>query len=80
MEVYIPGHELVPLTEENDLIIRDELWLPIEIHKGNRDAINMNSHVSFADYDFPRIGPGEQPVAFDSGIESIVIYPRWWRL
>ena len=80
MEVYIPGHELVPLTEENDLIIRDELWLPIEIHKGNRDAINMNSHVSFADYDFPRIGPGEQPVAFDSGIESLVIYPRWWRL
>ena len=80
MEVYIPGHELVPLTEENDLIIRDELWLPIEIHKGNRDAINMNSHVSFADYDFPRIGPGEQPVAFDSGIQSVVIYPRWWRL
>ena len=80
MEVYIPGHELVPLTEENDLIIRDELWLPIEIHKGNRDAINMNGHVSFADYEFPRIGPGEQFVAFDSGIEAVVIYPRWWRL
>lgn len=80
MEVYIPGHPAEELTEENSLVITDELALPIEIHRGNRDAINMNSHVSFADYDFPRIGPGEQPVAFDSGIEDITIYPRWWRL
>ena len=80
MEVFIPGHPAEELTEENSLVIRDELWLPIEIHRGNRDAINMNSHVSFADYEFPRIGPGEQAVAFDSGIEAVVIYPRWWRL
>ena len=80
MEVYIPGHDLEYLTEENSLIIRDELWLPLEIHKGNRDAINMNSYVAFADYEFPRIGPGEQPVAFDSGVESVAIFPRWWRL
>ena len=80
MEVFIPGHDPEELTEENSLVITDELMLPIEVYGGNRDAINMNSHVSFADYDFPRIGPGEQPVAFDSGIESVVIYPRWWRL
>ena len=80
MEVYIPGHELEYLTEENTLVITDELMLPLEIHRSNRNAINMNSHVSFNDYEFPRIGLGEQTVAFDSGIESVVIYPRWWRL
>lgn len=80
MEVYIPGHDLEYMTEENGTVIRDELWFPIEVHRGNRDPINMNSHVEFADYEFPRIGPGEQPVAFDSSIESVVIYPRWWRL
>lgn len=80
MEVFIPGHDPEELTEENSLVITDELALPIEVYGGNREAINMNSHVSFADYEFPRIGPGEQPVAFDSGIESVVIYPRWWRL
>lgn len=80
MEVFIPGHDPEELTEENSLVITDELMLPIEVYGGNRDAINMNSHVEFADYEFPRIGPGEQPVAFDSGIEAVVIYPRWWRL
>ena len=80
MEVFIPGHDPEELTEENSLVITDELMLPIEVYGGNRTPINMNSHVSFADYEFPRIGPGEQPVAFDSGIESVVIYPRWWRL
>ena len=80
MEVFIPGHGLEEMTDENSLVITDELLLPIEIHKANRDAINMNSHVEFANYEFPRIGPGEQPIPFDSGIESIVIYPRWWRL
>lgn len=80
MEVFIPGHEPEDLTEENEIVIRDELWLPIEIQSGNREAINMNSHVAFADYEFPTIGPGEQPVAFDPTIESVTIYPRWWRL
>ena len=80
MEVYVPGHELEQLTEENSLVINDELMMPLEIHQSNRDAINMNSHVSFADYEFPTIGPGEQSIAFDSGIDSVVIYPRWWRL
>ena len=80
MEVFIPGHALEDLTEENTLVITDELLLPIEIHPGNRDAINMNAYVAFADYEFPRIGPGVQPVGFDDGIESVVIYPRWWRL
>lgn len=80
MEVFIPGHDLGDLTEENGIVIRDELWLPIEIQPGDRDPINMNSHVVFADYEFPTIGPGEQPVGFDSTIESVVIYPRWWRL
>ncbi len=80
MEVFIPGHGLEKMTDEVTLVITDELLLPIEIHKGNRDAINMNAHVAFADYEFPRIGPGENPVTFDPGIESVVIYPRWWRL
>ena len=80
MEVFVPGSDLENLTEENEIIIRDELWLPIQIRKGNSDSINMNSHVAFADYEFPTIGPGEQPVGFDSTIESVVIYPRWWRL
>ena len=48
MEVFIPGHDPVDLTEENGLVITDELALPIEVYPGNKDAINMNSHVEFA--------------------------------
>ena len=80
MEVFIPGHEPEELTEEEGLVITDELLLPIELQNGNRYAINMNAHVEFADYEFPRIEPGNQPVAFDSTISRVTIYPRWWRL
>ena len=80
MEVYIPNGVTENLTDENLEVIRDELLFPITLHKGPRAPISMNNHVSFADYKFPTIGPGEQPIAFDSGIDSVVIYPRWWRL
>ena len=80
MEVYIPNGVTEDLTDESKVTIRDELHFPITLHKGPRAPISMNSHVSFADYKFPTIGPGEQPIAFTSGIEAVVIYPRWWRL
>ena len=80
MEVFIPGSDPVDLTEENGFVITDEMMIPIEIYQGNKYAISMNSHVSFDDYEFPKIGIGEQAVAFDGGIQSVVIYPKWWRL
>lgn len=80
MEVFIPGREPKDLTEENRLVITDEMLFPIEVHKGRRNAINMNAHVAFADYKFPTIGVGKQPIAFGAGIEYVTIYPRWWRL
>lgn len=80
MEAFLPGHEPEELTEEKGLVITDELFFPIEVQNGRRNAINMNSHVSFADYKFPTIGPGRHPIAFDDGIQYVKIYPRWWRL
>lgn len=77
-EAYIPGGIEENLTEENDTVITDELLIPITIHKRPLAAVSMNSHVAFADYKFPTIEPGEQPVTFDDGIESVIIYPRWW--
>ena len=78
MEAFLPGREY--WTDENDAIITDELDDPIIFQTLSRNVTNMNSHVSFDDYNFPKINPGEQPVAFDSGIEAVVVYPRWWRL
>lgn len=79
-EAYIPGGVEEELTEENGITITDELLIPIIVHKRPLEAISMNSHVAFRDYKFPTIAPGEQPVTFDSGIQSLTIYPRWWRL
>lgn len=79
-EAYIPGGVEEYWTEENGENIADELLIPITFHKRPLGATSMNSHVAFADYKFPTIGPGRQPVGFDSGIVSVVIYPRWWRL
>jgi len=80
MEVYTPSGTETVLTDEGLITITDELSFPITLQKGPQAPISMNSHVSFADYTFPTIGPGEQNIAFTSGIDSVVIYPRWWRL
>lgn len=80
MEAFLPGYEPEDLTEEKGLVITDELSFNIEVQKGRREAVNMNAHVSFADYKFPTIGPGRQPIAFDNSVEYVKIYPRWWRL
>ena len=81
MDAFIPAGVKVDLTDEEDETITDELLIPIEVYKGGpKEPISMNSHVSFSDYEFPTIPPGENTVAFTSGIESVVIYPRWWYL
>jgi phage-related protein len=39
---------------------------------------NRNANVSFENYEFPQIAPGENEVSFTSGISSVSIRPRWW--
>ena len=78
MEAFLPGREY--WTDEVDEIITDERLDPIIFKTLSHNVTSMNSHVSFDDYNFPKINSGEQPVAFSSGIDSVIIYPRWWRL
>ena len=80
MESFIPGGTEEYWTDENNEIITDELLIPIMFHNRPLGAQSMNSHVSFENYKFPVIPPGEQTIAFSSGIQSVVVYPRWWRL
>jgi len=41
---------------------------------------NCNSCVAFSNHEFPKLGPGVNGVEIGSGITSLLIVPRWWRL
>ena len=43
-------------------------------------AINRNNDVTFSTYDFPELQPGSNHVEIVSGITTVEITPRWWRL
>ena len=44
-------------------------------------STNLNNKVSFAPtYDFPVLNPGENVITQGTGISSLIIKPRWWRL
>lgn len=40
---------------------------------------NRNKDVTFSTYDFPELMPGANPVSF-TGVTSVEIKPRWWRV
>lgn len=43
-------------------------------------SINRNKDVTFSTYDFPLLRPGNNEIEIISGITSITITPRWWRV
>ena len=43
-------------------------------------ATNRNADVSFSTYDFPELAPGDNVFEINSGVTSIKVQPRWWRL
>jgi phage-related protein len=43
-------------------------------------ATNRNKDVTFSTYDFPILAPGDNTFVINSGVTSIKVQPRWWRL
>lgn len=43
-------------------------------------AVSLNSYLTLSSNDFPVFGPGETAITLGTGITSIEITPRWWRL
>ena len=41
---------------------------------------NLNDKVAFSGYKFPVLNPGNNGITFGTGISSITITPRWWRI
>lgn len=78
MTVYIPAGTSSLLTDENDVVIYDELGVDIDISKGYLYPQMMNSHVHFVDSLMPKIVPGTVNVGMTSGITLLEIIPRWW--
>ena len=41
-------------------------------------ATNMNSKVTFSNYEFPELEPGANGFSFSGNLDSVMITPRWW--
>ena len=44
------------------------------------DGTSENHNVQFSAYKFPELVPGENSIAFEDGITSVEITPRWWTI
>lgn len=44
------------------------------------NSVNLNRYVSFSGNDFPTLPPGSNTVIISSGLTSVQIKPRWWRV
>lgn len=79
MESYALVHQLHNLTNEEYEEITDESNEAIEVSK-EAIPMPMDALVSFTNYVYPQINPGNVPVWISSSIEELTIIPRWWRL
>lgn len=43
-------------------------------------STNRNNDVTFSSYDFPKLLPGQNEIRIISGITTLEITPRWWRV
>ena len=43
-------------------------------------STNRNNNVTFSTYDFPLLRPGDNSINIVSGITTLEITPRWWRV
>lgn len=80
MESYIPAGQAYPWTEENNVVITEELGIELELVSGYAVPRNMNSFISFVNSIVPKIPPGEVQIRMSPTIQELEIIPRWWRL
>lgn len=78
-EYFIPGANPEPLTDEFLDNITDELGFAIEVTKGSIYPRPSSATVTFSNHEYPKIIPGQNSVNI-SGITSLTIIPRWWRI
>lgn len=78
-ETYYLAPLLINLTEEENIVITDEIGENIEVSKGFY-PVGASAKVQFVNYVYPEIVPETVPVYISSGIEELTIVPRWWRL
>lgn len=43
-------------------------------------AVNLNPYVTFSENDYPTLPAGSTGIEYDSGITSVTVTPRWWRV
>lgn len=80
MEAYLPAGTLEPWTDENGIIITEEIEIELDLVNGSIYPTNMLNHVEFANSVMPKIEPGEQQVKMSPSIKRLEIIPRWWLL
>lgn len=51
-----------------------------DIQDAYRDTVNCNGNITLNSGRFPTLKPGSNSVTLSSGISSVVVTPRWWRL
>lgn len=51
-----------------------------DIQDAYRGATNCNGNITLNSGEFPTLGPGSNSISKSSGISSVTITPRWWRL
>ena len=45
-----------------------------------KGTVNRNAYVTFTDYNFPTLKPGNNSISLGSGISKVEITPRWWEV
>lgn len=78
-EYFIPASIPEPLTDEFLDNITDELGFIIEVSQGSIYPRPSSATVTFSNHEYPKIIPGQNSVNI-SGITSLTIIPRWWRI
>lgn len=69
------GDETITITSGYDYVDIDS-----EIQNCYCGNQNANAAVTFSDREFPELQPGLNGVTFGTGIESVQITPRWYRI
>lgn len=50
------------------------------IMNAHYEAINLNNYVTLSGNDYPVFSPGANNIVLGTGITSVEVTPRWWRL
>ena len=69
------GSTTITISDSSSVITIDS-----EIMDAYSGTTNCNDKVTMTNGQFPVLGPGRSGVTIGTGITSLVIIPRWWRL